>query len=197
MAFKYTKNENTYTTGLGAANDGQSRMSGQAFPNTVSDTNRTDLFDNAFSWEPKYQHKFIMLVDDIPSFLIKSSKKPSANNGEVTLDHINVQRKVKGKTKWDNIDIALYDAIVPSGAQSVMNWFRLHHESATGRDGYSSQYKKNIVLRQLSGRGEVVEEWTLHGAFLVSTNWGSLDWSSEEVQTIDATLAYDYAFMHF
>jgi hypothetical protein len=42
--------------------------------------------------------------------------------------------------------MTLYDAIVPSGAQAVMEWVRLHHESATGRDGYSSFYKKEIRL---------------------------------------------------
>lgn len=167
--------------------------------NSVKKTDRSyaDLFSDAFQWEPKYQHKFIMVVDDLPAFLIKSSAKPSAENGEIVLDHINIQRKVKGKTKWNNIEITLYDAIVPSAAQAVMHWFRHHHESALGKDGYSSQYKRNITLQQLSGTGVVIEEWTLNGAFINSCNWGTLDWSSEEVQTITATLSYDYAFMHF
>ena len=173
------------------------------FPKDVSKTakDRNVLFSNAFTWEPKYQHKFIMSIgtgdDFIPSYLIKSSAKPSAENGEITLDHINIQRKVKGKTKWNNIEITLYDPITPSGAQSVMSWFRRHHESATGRDGYSSYYKKDIKLTQLDGVGHSIEEWTIHGAFIQSCNWGTVDWSSEEIQTITATLAYDYAFMHY
>lgn len=158
---------------------------------------RTALFNNAFTWEPKYQHKFIMSLDEIPSYLIKSSGKPSAENGEVVLDHINIQRKVKGKTKWNTLEITLYDPITPSGAQAVMEWFRMHHESATGRDGYSSFYKKNITLQQLDGMGTSIEEWTINGAFIQSCNWGTLDWSSEEVQTITATLSYDYAFQHY
>lgn len=179
-------------------------LTGEQFPKEVNRAakDRNILFDQAFTWEPKYQHKFIMSISDgttdfIPSYLIKSSAKPSAENGEVVLDHINIQRKVKGKTKWSNIEITLYDPITPSGAQSVMTWFRQHHESATGRDGYSSYYKKNIKLQQLDGVGHPVEEWTLNGAFINSCNWGSLDWSSEEIQTITATLSYDYAFMHF
>lgn len=172
-------------------------QTGTAFPKTKTTKGRADLFDNAFTWEPKYVHKFIMTVDGIPSYLIKSSAKPSADNGEVVLDHINIQRKVKGKTKWNNIEITLYDPITPSGAQAVMEWFRAHHESATGRDGYSSFYKKIITLQQLDGMGVPVEEWTIEGAFIQSCNWGTLDWSSEDVQTITATLAYDYAFQHY
>lgn len=156
------------------------------------------LFGKAFDWEPKYQHRFIMsMTDGIPSHLIKASAKPTIENGEITLDHINIKRKLKGKSSWNSIAITIYDAIVPSAAQATMQWIRLHHESATGRDGYSSQYKKQITLQQLSGLGEVIEEWTLYGCYLQTVNFGSVDWSAEDVVTIEATLNYDYAFLSF
>jgi len=159
--------------------------------------NPAGFYSNAFSWEPKKQHQFIMSIGDIPAFLIKASAKPSIANGEITLDHINVQRYVKGKSVWSTISVTLYDAIVPSGAQAVMEWVRLHHESATGRDGYSSFYKKEIRLHQLSPLGEVIEEWILKGAFIVDSNFGTYDWSSDAVQEISMTLRYDWAFLNF
>jgi len=164
-------------------------------PKTITEAN---LFANAFTWEPKYQHRFIMSMEDgIPSHLIKASAKPTLENGEISLDHINIKRKLKGKSVWNSISITIYDAIVPSAAQAVMQWVRQHHESATGRDGYSGQYKKDIKLKQLSGLGEVIEEWNLYGCYLQSINFGSLDWSAEDVVTIEATLNYDYAFLSF
>jgi hypothetical protein len=156
-----------------------------------------DFWNKAYSWEPKKGHQFVMAINGIPAYLIKASAKPSLSNGEITLDHINVQRYVKGKTVWNNISVTLYDPIVPSGAQAVMEWVRLHHESATGRDGYSSFYKKEVKLRQLSPLGEIIEEWVLNGAFIVDSNFGSLDWSSEDVMTIEMTLRYDWAFLNF
>lgn len=158
-----------------------------------------DMFVNAYSWEPKKQHQFILSIDgpgpgeSIPSYLIKASAKPSFTNGEVALDYINVQRYVKGKTVWNTIALTLYDAIVPSGAQAVMEWARQHHESLTGRDGYSSHYKRNIRIQQLSPLGEVIEEWKLNGAFINESNFGSLDWSTEDVVTIEMTIRYDWA----
>jgi hypothetical protein len=145
------------------------------------------------TWEPKKQHQFIMDIDGIPAYLIKTSAKPTISNGEITLDHINVQRYVKGKSVWNAISIQLYDPIVPSAAAAVMDWVRLHHESVTGRDGYSSMYKKQIKLMQLSPLGEIVETWTLKGAFITESNFGSLDWSAEDVVMIDLTLRYDWA----
>jgi hypothetical protein len=157
----------------------------------------SDFWSSAYSWEPKKSHQFVMEVNGIPSYLIKASAKPSLTNGEVVLDHINVQRYVKGKTVWNTISVTLYDAIVPSGAQTVMEWVRLHHESATGRDGYSSMYKKEIKLYQLSPLGEKIEEWILKGAFITESNFGSLDWATEDVVNIELTLRYDWAFLSY
>jgi hypothetical protein len=156
-----------------------------------------EMFQTAFSWEPKRQHQFILEMNGIPSYLIKASGKPTITNTAVELDMINVKRYVAGKHTWDAITMTLYDAIVPSGAQAVMEWVRLHHESATGRDGYSSFYKKEIRLHQLSPLGEVIEEWILKGAFITSAGFGTYDWSSDAVQEIELSIQYDWAFLNF
>ena len=62
--------------------------------------------------------------------------------------------------------MTLFDAITPSGAQSVMEWVRLHHESVTGRDGYSDFYKKDMTVNVLGPVGDVVSEWIIKGALL-------------------------------
>jgi hypothetical protein len=157
----------------------------------------TDVWDKAYAWEPKKQHQFVMAIDDIPGYLIKASAKPSLQNGEIEIDHINVQRYVKGKSKWQGISVKLYDAIVPSGAQAVMEWIRMHHESATGRDGYSTFYKKDLKLMQLSPLGEVIEEWILKGAFITESNFGQLDWSQEDLVEIELNIRFDWAFLNF
>jgi hypothetical protein len=87
------------------------------------------------------------------------------------LNHINVQRFVKGKTTWDPISMTLFDAITPSGAQSVMEWVRLHHESVTGRDGYSDFYKKDMTVNVLGPVGDVVSEWIIKGAIITCNIW--------------------------
>ena len=158
---------------------------------------QNELFDRAFDWEPKYTNRFIMYISDIPTYIIKAAGRPSLTNGEVLLDHINVERKLKGKTRWQDLSITLYDPIVPSGAQSVMEWVSLHHESLTGRDGYSTQYKKDIRFNSLSPTGEIIEEWLLKGAFIADSNFGTMDWTTEESVQIELTLKYDYAVLEF
>ena len=52
------------------------------------------------SFEPTVQNRFIMYVDGIPSFMIKSATAPNVNLNEVKIDHINVYRKIKGKARY-------------------------------------------------------------------------------------------------
>ena len=115
-------------------------------------------------FEPKLSNRFIMNIEGIPAFLVKTTGRPNITLNEVALDHINVKRYVKGKAEWQTLTVTLYDPIVPSGAQAVMEWVRLHHESVTGRDGYSDFYKKDITFNVLGPVGDKVEEWTLKGA---------------------------------
>ena len=166
---------------------------------SLNPIDENQLFDQAFIWEPKKKHQFILSMADtgIPAYLIKASDKPKISNGEITLEHLNVKRYVKGKSEWNTISMTLYDAIVPSGAQTVMEWIRLHHESVTGRDGYSDFYKKSLKLNQLSPLGEIIEEWTLNGAFITDAEFGSYDFGDDAVQEISLTIRYDWAFLNF
>jgi hypothetical protein len=100
------------------------------------------------SFEPKMSNRFIMYIEGIPAYLVKAANRPEIANGKVTIDHINVRRYVKGRSEWSSLSISLYDPVVPSAAQAAMEWVRLHHESVTGRDGYSDFYKKRYHIQQ-------------------------------------------------
>ena len=148
-------------------------------------------------FEPKVQNRFIMYIEGIPAYLIKTAARPKITSEEIKLDHINVQRYVKGKSAWDAMTIELYDPIVPSGAQAVMEWVRLGHESVTGRDGYSDFYKKDVTFHVLGPVGDVVEEWTLKGSFIQDATFGDLDFATSDPVEITMTLRYDYAILQF
>lgn len=156
-------------------------------------------FDKMFytNFEPKMKNRYVMEIDNIPSYLVKAANRPTIQFETVTLDHINVKRKLKGKGEWQDITITLYDPIVPSGAQAVMEWIRLGHESITGRDGYADFYKKDVDFYLLGPVGDKIEQWKLKGAFISQANFGDLSFDSNEPATIELTLAYDYAILEF
>jgi len=149
------------------------------------------------AFEPKVANRFIMYIDGIPSYMVKSVSSPSFTDGVIKLDHINTYRKIRGKTEWQNMTLSLYDPITPSGAQAVMEWARLGYESVTGRAGYSDFYKKDVTLNALGPVGDIVGEWIIKGSFVVSSNFGQYNWSTEDAINVELQLAMDYCVLNF
>jgi hypothetical protein len=158
--------------------------------------NPNEIFFTAF--EPQVTNRFIMYVDGIPSFMIKGMSGLSIEQGEIKLNHINVYRKVKGKANWSDISMTLYNPVTPSGAQATMEWIRLHHESVTGRDGYSDFYKKDLTINTLGPVGDIIGEWIIKGAFVKSAKFPDLNWDTDaEAQNIQLTIGMDYCVLNF
>ena len=128
-------------------------------------------------YEPKLKNRFIMEIDGIPAFTIKTMQRPQITFDEVVLEHMNVTRYVKGKGRWQTLQITLYDPIVPSASQDV--------------------YKKNINFQVLGPVGDIIEKWTLYGTYISDAAFGDLDFSDSNPVEITLTLRYDYAILEF
>ena len=155
-----------------------------------------EIFFTAF--EPKQANRFIMYIYGFPAYTVKGVGGVNLSQGTVALNHINVQRFVKGKTTWGPISFTLFDPITPSGAQAVMEWVRLHHESVTGRDGYSDFYKKDLTFNVLGPVGDIVSEWIIKGALITSANFGDYDWDTADTAVnITMEVQPDYCILNF
>ena len=150
-------------------------------------------------YEPKLKNRYLMSFTGtgIQAFMVKTMNRPSIEFDEVVLEHMNVTRYVKGKGRWQPLEVTLYDPVVPSAAQAVMEWIRLSHESVTGRDGYSDFYKKDISFNVLGPVGDKVEQWDLKGAYIQAANFGDMAFESSDPAEISLTLRYDYAILQF
>ena len=155
-----------------------------------------EIFFTAF--EPKQTNRFILYMEGVPAYLVKGVGAVSLTQNAVALNHINVQRYVKGKTIWNTIQFTLYDAITPSSAQAVIEWVRLGHESVTGRDGYSDFYKKDITFNVLGPVGDIVSEWVIKGAIITEVNWGDYNWDDDgNPVNITVTVQPDYCIFNY
>ena len=158
--------------------------------------NPNEIFFTAF--EPKQSNRFILYMDGVPSYLVKGVSAVSLSQTAVPLNHINVQRYVKGKTIWNTITFTMYESITPSGAQAVMEWVRLGHESVTGRDGYSDFYKKDITFNVLGPVGDIVSEWIVKGAVITSANFGDYSWDDDGTPVnITVEVQPDYCILNY
>jgi len=78
-----------------------------------------------------------------------------------------------------------------------MEWVRLHHESITGRDGYSDFYKKDLTFDVLGPVGDVVSQWIIKGALITESNFGEYNWDNEGVINLTMTVQPDYCVLNF
>lgn len=150
------------------------------------------------SFQPKLKLGFFAQVDGVPAYLIRKADRPSFTSANVTIHHINVEFYSKGKSRWDTANMELYDPIVPSGAQAIMEWIRLSHESVTGRDGYMAMYQKDFTVWSLGPVGDKVEEWTYKNAWVENAKFGDWDWGDDATpQQISLTIRYNYPILQY
>jgi hypothetical protein len=159
--------------------------------------NPNEIFTTAF--EPKIPNRFIMYMEGIPSYLVKGVSAMGYSNDEIVLNHMNIYRKISGsRQKWNDITLKLFDPIVPSGAQAVMEWARLHAEPVTGRRGYSDFYKRDLTFNVVGPVGDVVSEWIIEGAFIKSATFGDYSWDTENAASeIDLVVGMDRIILNY
>lgn len=151
----------------------------------------------ADSFEPKRKFRWIIAIDGIDAFTAKTATRPQLIFDETVIDYINQKRYLAGKGTWQALNLSLYDPIVPSASQKVLEWIRLAWENTTGRMGYANFYKKTINLKMLDPVGAVVEEWELQGTWVQDANFNDLDYSVSDPVDISLVLRFDQAVLQF
>jgi hypothetical protein len=151
-------------------------------------------------YEPKRQNRFILRFPSnlgINEWYVTSTSRPSVKIKPVEIPFLNTSTYVAGRFDWEEMKVTFKDPIGPSASQALMEWFRLHAESVTGRMGYAAGYKRDIDLEMLDPTGVVVEKWILEGTFITSLNFGDLDYSRDELVNIQCSLRMDRCILIF
>jgi hypothetical protein len=155
----------------------------------------TDMLPNKF--EPKRKFRWVFAIEGIDAFLMKSASRPKITSASQEIPFINSFRYIANKQKFDAMTIVLHDPIAPSGAQQVMEWIRTHYESVSGRAGYADFYKRDCQIKMLDPIGTIVELWDIKGALITSADFGSLEYSSEDMADISITIQMDNCVLQF
>jgi len=145
-------------------------------------------------YEPKRKNRFILRFPStmgINEWYVMSSSRPQANIAATEIPYLNTSTYVAGRFVWETINVTFKDPIGPSASQALMEWFRMHAESVTGRMGYAAGYKKDIELDMLDPTGVVVEKWILQGTFLTNVNFNELSYDNDGLADINVTLRPD------
>lgn len=148
-----------------------------------------EQYDPITSWRFKIQ--FSSLPD--VGFYAKSINLPTIDNSPIIIEYGNTQMKVKGKTKWNDVELTMYayEGMTIDQLWKYMN--ELHQNIEEGKDKYADDYKLDILIQILKPDDSLLATWTLTGAFANLINFGDFDYSTEEVVQPKLTISYDYA----
>lgn len=125
--------------------------------NSSSLSTQKEFFYTAF--EPKAINRFVCRIINkdnthlIPTYLIRRVDRPSVI-------------RVLDKWVWNEIEIDVYDPIVPSGAQIFAEYIRAGNETF------------DMEIDVFGPVGDTVEKWKITDARVIEVNFGTLDWDS-------------------
>ena len=152
---------------------------------------------NPVKFQPKAKRQFILAIEGIDMYLVKSAARPTFTTEEVTINWINTTRYIAGKTTFSPMAVTLHDPIAPSCAQQVMEWIRTCYESVSGRSGFADFYKRDIQIKVLDPIGTVVELWDIKGAWVTEANFNELTYEGSDSIEISLNIRYDNAVLQY
>lgn len=161
----------------------------------------SDLLIKApLSYEPLRKNRWLLRFPadlGIQEWWIQSAKRPAIKQKETEIPFLNTSTWVIGRYTWDSMQVTLFDPIGPSASQTIMEWVRLHSESASGRQGYAAGYKRDCELEMLDPTGVVVSKWILKNTMCTTADFGDLNYSQDDLANITITLRFDYAILAY
>lgn len=152
--------------------------------------------------EPKRQYRFLITNGNEESnwYWVKSAQTPSFDINEGVYLLGNHKHKYPGTVSWNDISITivddsnrikeLYDLLIEGGYYpdaSEIDGMRKVNMTRNFVNGADFQ----IVL--LKADGTASDTWTLKNPWVKSANFGQLDYSSDDLLSIDLTICYDRA----
>lgn len=146
----------------------------------------------AKKFEPVLKYRYYVTITKLAETvnLITTAALPKFNYEEVEIHQKTGSFKVKGKVKYEDLQLTVNtDETV---FKTMYGWIKEHKDPAELPENPYGTYVNQVEITIVDPAGNDVYKIYLHDAFIASVDFGDMDWSSSEVNTITLTLRYDY-----
>lgn len=128
--------------------------------------------------------------------VLKTATRPSFTFEEPSMHHNQEQVYFAGKHTWEPISLSWYDVEQPINcSQEMWVWLKSIIDLGAMTVEPPSLYKNALAsLVMQDGKGVANERWNLFNGWPQLLNWNSLDYSSTDLQLIEAKYRFDRAF---
>ena len=131
----------------------------------------------ADKYEPKREFRWILRIDGIESYLIRSVTRPSYRHNVTAVAF--GPPIVTGPPIYDPLEIELYDVRDPNKVRDIEAW--MHGQNPV----------RDVEIVTLDETGTAIEKWRYLKCFLTKVDYGRLNYSSNEACSIKLELMYD------
>lgn len=134
----------------------------------------------------------------------KTVDTPSYNITDVTHSFFDNEYKFPGRVQWQDVNMTLVDPISPNAVQMTNQIILNSGYTVKGSQEFGNNPTSitkvgannaigNVLIEILKGDGTPVETWTLNNPFITSVKFSTLDYTNDDMRTIDLTWKYDWA----
>ena len=161
--------------------------------------------------EPKRNFRFQVQITGLTGgndvlWWAKTVTTPSFDVSEVEHNFLDNKYYYPGRVSWNEITLTLVDPIsvdavrltnkllldsgyvIPAGVPST-----LAQKSTISKVKATNNALKEITISILNAEGKAIEVWTLNNPFIRSAKYGDLDYSSDDLRSVEMTIRYDWA----
>jgi len=168
--------------------------------------------------EPKRSHRFLVTFD-LPGnvqaqIFARTFTKPAYTIGVTEHQFLDKTFYYPGRVTWNEITMQFVDAADPdmdATLQAVLlaSGFRMpnqvsQHASVVAANAATvnkaasvNAIGTKVRVNELNGNGIILGTHTLNNPFVTSISYGTLDYASEDLLTVDIGLRYDWATYTF
>lgn len=155
--------------------------------------------------DPKRNFKFLLLINSIPSWIIKKTSKPSFTVKEAVHKYIATTFYYPGSVEWEKMTCTLVDPIYPDASKTLQGILVASgYKFPTNPNMVTSISKAaavaalgQVTIKQIDADGNDVEEWVLRNAWISSVKYGELEYGNDDLTEITLELRYDFAQINF
>lgn len=159
--------------------------------------------------EPKRNYRWKVTLDafgaDNILWWAKTVTTPSFDVSEVEHNFLDNKYYYPGRVSWNEVTLTLVDPISPDAVFLTNKVLENSGYVVPGDPGFAankptiSKAKSTaagfakLSIQVLNADGATIEEWTLNNPFIKSAKYGDLDYSNDELRTVEMTIRYDWA----
>jgi hypothetical protein len=160
--------------------------------------------------EPKRNFRFQVQITGLtdlgaPTDILwwaKTVTTPSFDVSEVEHNYLDNKFYFPGRVSWNEVSLTLVDPISVDAVQITNRLLEASGYSVKANESsvktMSKMQATNIAIKGmtitiLSAEGDPIEQWILNNPFIKSAKYGDLDYSSDDLRTVEMTIRYDWA----